>query len=233
MEESEPIIVEWINHAFGAPEGVHIVPMQIIMATFVLLFCFAFFTFVRSRLSMENPGRLQQVLEVVVEFLGDQLDEIIGHGGRKFLNIVGTLGLFILFSNLIGLIPGLAAPTSNINVPAGCAIIVFLYYNVQGIRKQGILKYLKHFMGPVWWLAPLMFIIEGISHMARLLSLTVRLYANIFAEELLIVVFFSFVPLLLPLPFMAYAIFGGVLQAFIFVTLTMVYLSAAVATEDH
>ena len=233
MEESEPIIVEWINHALGAPEGVHYIPVQIIMATFVLLFCFAFFTFVRSQLSMENPGRLQQVLEVGVEFLGDQLEEVVGHGGRKFLNIVGTLGVFILFSNLMGLIPGLAAPTSNLNVTVGCAILVFFYYNIQGMREQGIGKYLKHFMGPVWWLAPLMIPIETISHIARPFSLSVRLFANIFAEELLIVVFFGMVPLLLPLPFMAYAIFGGILQAFIFVVLTMVYLGGAVAAEDH
>ena len=133
----------------------------------------------------------------------------------------------------VGLIPGLAAPTSNINVPAGCAIVVFLYYNIQGMREQGILKYLKHFMGPVWWLAPLMIPIELISHLARPFSLTVRLFANIFAEELLIVVFFGLVPLLLPLPFMVYAIFGGMLQAFIFIVLTMVYLAGAVATEDH
>ncbi len=233
MEEHEPIIVEWVNHAIGAPEGVHIIPVQIVMATFVLLFCFAFFAFVRSRLSMENPGRLQQAMEVGVEFLGDQLEEIIGHSGRKYLNIIGTLGIFIMFSNLMGLIPGLVAPTSNINVPAGCAIVVFLYYNLQGIRAQGLLKYLKHFMGPVWWLAPLMIPIEIISHLARPFSLTVRLFANIFAEELLVVVFFGLIPLVLPLPFMAYAVFGGMLQAYIFIILTMVYLAGAVATEDH
>ena len=182
---------------------------------------------------MENPGRLQQAVEVGVEFLGDQLDEIIGPSGRKYLNMIGTLGIFIMFSNLIGLIPGMVAPTSNINVTAGCAIVVFLYYNLQGIRAQGIIKYLKHFMGPVWWLAPLMVIIEVISHIARPFSLTVRLFVNIFAEELLIVVFFGLIPLILPLPFMAYAVFGGMLQAYIFIVLTMVYLAGAVATEEH
>ena len=231
--EHEPIIVEWINRLLGAPLGDPFIPVQIIMATFVLIFCFVFFGYVCSRLSMENPGKLQQVMEVAVEFLGDQLEEIIGHEGRKFLNIIGTIGIFILFSNMLGLIPGLAAPTSNINVPAGCAIIVFLFYNIQGVREQGIVKYLKHFMGPVWWLAPLMIPIEIISHLARPFSLTVRLFANIFAEELLVSVFFILVPFLLPLPFMAYAIFGGILQAFIFIILTMVYLAGAVQTEEH
>ena len=243
MEEHELLIVDWINELLGHPiasllglqvaEGEHVIPMHVIMATFVLLACFGFFGYLRSHLSVENPGKLQQVLEVVIEFVGSQLEEIVGHGGRRFLNIIGTLGVFILFSNMLGLVPGMAAPTSNINVPAGCAIIVFLYYNIQGIRQQGLRKYLKHFMGPVWWLAPLMIPIEIISHIARPFSLTVRLFANIFAEELLIVVFFGLVPFLLPLPFMAYAIFGGILQAFIFITLTMVYLGRAVATEEH
>ncbi len=243
MEEHELLIVDWINALLGhhivsllglhVAEGEHVIPMQVIMATFVLLVCFGFFGYVRSRLSVENPGKLQQVLEVAIEFLGSQLEEIIGHDGRRFLNIVGTLGVFILFSNMLGLVPGMAAPTSNINVPLGCAIIVFLYYNIQGMRQQGVWKYLKHFMGPVWWLAPLMIPIEFISHIARPFSLTVRLFANIFAEELLIIVFFGLVPFLLPLPFMAYAIFGGMLQAFIFIVLTMVYLAGAVATEEH
>ena len=136
--EHEPIIVEWINHLLGAPQGEHFIPVQVIMATFVLIFCFLFFGYLRLCLSMENPGKLQQVMEVVVEFLGDQIEEIVGHGGRKFLNIIGTIGIFVLFSNMLGLIPGLAAPTSNINVPAGCAIIVFLFYNIQGVREQGI-----------------------------------------------------------------------------------------------
>ena len=121
----------------------------------------------------------------------------------------------------------------NVNVPAGCAIVVFLYYQFQGMRKQGFLKYLKHFMGPVLPLAPLMIIIEVIGHLARPVTLTIRLFANIMAEELVITIFFGLIPLLVPLPFMAFAIFGGLLQAFIFCTLAMVYLGGAVATEEH
>lgn len=243
MEEHELLIVDWINEfiarpvasifGWNFPAGEHLIPMHLIMATFVLLFSFIFFGWLGSRISVETPGKIQHILEMVIEFLHNQLEEIVGHGGKRFLNIIGTIGIFILFSNLLGLIPGMGAPTSNINVPAGCAVIVFLYYNFQGIRQQGVGKYLAHFMGPVWWLSPLMIPIEVISHLARPFSLTVRLFANIFAEELLIVVFFGLVPLFLPLPFMAYAIFGGFLQAFIFVTLTMVYLAGAVAVEDH
>jgi F-type H+-transporting ATPase subunit a len=142
MEEHIPAIVEWINHHLGAEPGHHIVPTQIVMATIVILAMFAIFGFLRTRLSVENPGKLQQAMEVAVEFLQDQLDENIGHEGRKYLSMIGTIGLFILFCNLAGLIPGLVAPTSNINVPAGCAITVFLYYNYQGMRKQGLFQYL-------------------------------------------------------------------------------------------
>ena len=169
----------------------------------------------------------------VTQFLQEQLEENVGHYGQKFLAIIGTIALFLVFSNLLGLIPGFASPTGDINVPAGCAVFMFLYYNYQGMKTQGVGHYLKHFMGPVWWLAPIMIPIELISHLARPFSLTVRLYANIFAEELLIAVFFSLVALLLPLPFMAFAIFGGFLQAFIFITLSQVYLAGAVATEEH
>ena len=243
MEEHPLLIVDWVNNMFGpavasvfgihAEPGEHVIPMQVIMSTIVMLILFAFFGFVRSRLSVENPGKLQHIMEVAVEFLDGQLQENIGHEGRKYLAVIGTIAFFIIFCNLLGLIPGLASPTSNINVPAGCAIVMFLFYNYQGIRKQGLLRYLKHFAGPVWWLAWLMVPIEIISHLARPFSLTVRLYANIFAEELLIIVFFGLIPLLLPLPFMAFAVFGGFLQAFIFITLSQVYIAGAVATEEH
>jgi F-type H+-transporting ATPase subunit a len=118
------------------------------------------------------------------------------------------------------------------NVTAGCALVVFLYYNYLGIRKQGLLGYLKHFCGPVAWMAPLMIPIEIISHLARPFSLTVRLFANIYGEELIIVVFFSLLPLILPLPIMGLAIFTSFLQAFIFMVLTMIYVAGAVA-EEH
>jgi F-type H+-transporting ATPase subunit a len=198
-----------------------------------MLVLIAFFGFLRTRLSLERPGNLQQACELFVEFLREQLDSNIGHEGAKYLSIVGTFAIFIIACNLLGLVPGLAAPTSNVNVPAGCAIMVFLYYQFQGVRKQGLVPYLKHFMGPVWWLAPLMVPIELISHVARPATLTIRLFANIMAEELVIAIFFGLIPLVVPLPFMAFAIFGGLLQAFIFCTLTMVYLGGAVTTEEH
>jgi F-type H+-transporting ATPase subunit a len=243
MEEHELFIVKWVNEVFGGPvasllhlqvgPNEQVIPTHVVMETVVLLICLVFFSLLRTRLSVESPGNLQQAFELFIEFLHDQLDSNVGHEGQKYLNIIGTFAIFIVFSNLLGLVPGLSSPTSNVNVPAGCAIIVFLYYQFQGIRKQGLVTYLKHFMGPVWWLAPLMVPIELISHFARPATLTIRLFANIMAEELVITIFFGLLPLIVPLPFMAFAIFGGLLQAFIFCTLTMVYLGGAVATEEH
>ncbi|HYR84110.1 MAG TPA: F0F1 ATP synthase subunit A [Terriglobia bacterium] len=229
MQEHELEIVKWVNDLLPGPP----IPTHVVMETIVVLACIVLFGLLRTRLSVESPGRLQQAFELFVEFLNEQLESNIGHDGYKFRNIVGTFAIFIVFSNLLGLVPGLVSPTSNVNVPAGCALIVFLFYQYQGMKKHGVVAYLKHFMGPVWWLAPLMVPIELISHFARPATLTIRLFANIMAEELVVTIFFGLLPFIVPLPFMAFAIFGGLLQAFIFCTLTMVYLGGAVATEEH
>ena len=220
----------FFHQKYIPPEKV--IPDHVLFALFVFLFCCVFFPLVRRSFSMEKPGKIQHLLEVAIEFLHEQLEENIGHGGKKYLPMIATIGTFILLMNLLGLIPGFMSPTSNINVTAGCAITVFLYYNYLGIKKNGVLKYLQHFAGPVWWLSWLMFPIEIISHLARPFSLTVRLFANIYGEELIIVVFFGLLPFLLPLPIMGLAIFTSFLQAFIFMVLTMIYVSGAVA-EDH
>jgi F-type H+-transporting ATPase subunit a len=246
MEEHQLLIVKWVNDLLGppfasllsvfgvtVPAGQDVIPMQMIMGAIVVLVLMILALIVRSRLSVENPGKLQQSMELAVEFLDGQLEENVGHDGHQFIPVIGTIGFFVAISNILGLVPGLGSPTSNANVPAGCAAFIFLYYNFAGIRKHGLVKYLKHFAGPVWWMAPLMIPIELISHLARPLSLTIRLWGNIFAEELLIVIFVGIAPLFLPLPFIAFAIFGGLLQAFIFITMSQMYLSMAVATEDH
>ena len=230
MEEHELLVVKWVNDLLG---GRFVVPPHVVMETIVLIALILIFAIFRTRYSVESPGRIQQAFELFVEFVNEQLESNVGHDGHKYLGIVGTLAVFLISCNLLGLIPGLMSPTSNVNVPAGCAVVVFLYYQFQGFRKQGLVTYVKHFMGPVWWLAPLMLPIELISHFARPATLTIRLFANIMAEELVIAIFFGLFPLIVPLPFMAFAIFGGLLQAFIFCTLTMVYLGGAVATEEH
>jgi len=186
---------------------------------------------VRARLSVDKPGALQHVFEGAHGFVEGQSQEIIGHHSERFTPFLVTLTFFILICNLIGLIPGFESPTAVPVVPLGCAVCAFVYYQAQGFKHHGI-AYLKHFMGPMWWLAVIMVPIEIISHLARMLSLTVRLYANMFAGDMVTMVFFSLVPIGVPIIFLGLHIGVSLLQTYIFVLLTMVYLSGAVA-EEH
>ncbi len=185
----------------------------------------------RPRLSMDQPGKLQHVFESLYGFLRGQSEDIVGHHGPRYLRMFATLFFFILFSNLIGLIPTLEAPTMFPPVPLGCALIAYLYYNGMGFREQGVRKYLAHFAGPSPMLAPLMIPIEVISHLARPLSLTIRLYANMFAGEQVTLVFLGLTYLVAPVIFMGLHLFVAFLQAYIFALLTMVYVGGAVSHE--
>jgi F-type H+-transporting ATPase subunit a len=190
----------------------------------------------RSRLSVEHPSKFQIVLEDAVMALAGMLEDWIGPKGRKYLPIVTALGIFILCGNYAGLVPGLMAPTSSINVTLGCALTIWVYYHVQGIREQGLLKYLLHFGAPPGsplWLFPMMFFIELISHTSRIMSLSLRLFGNIFGEELVVVILASIIPFLVPLPMMLLGLITGGLQAFIFVLLSIIYLQGAVAVEHE
>ena len=203
------------------------------METLVVLILIVLFIWARIRISIDQPGAIQQMFEVVEEFVNHQSEEIIpAHGTEKFTPFLVALGFFILISNLIGLIPGFVSPTATPAVPLGLAIVAWLYYHWHGIRKQGVLKYAKHFTGPIPLLAPLMIPIEIISHIARMMSLTIRLYANIFAGDLVTLVFFSLVPIGVPVIFLGLHLFVSLLQAYIFVLLATVYLAGAVA-EEH
>ncbi len=247
MEELEHSlwIVDAFNRVFGPPlaaalglfgievrDPLHLVPDFIVVALVVAAVLIVLLGLASRRLSLVPSGR-QSVLEVVVQAFDGLLADTIGPEGRKYLPVVGTVGLFIFGCNLIGLVPGFMAPTSKLNATLGCALVVFLYYHWQGVRAQG-LKYFKHFVGPIPALAPLMIPIEIISHFSRPVSLSMRLFGNIFAEELLIVIMASIIPFFLPLPFMAIAIFTSLIQAFVFVLLSCIYIAGAVAHEqDH
>jgi len=200
------------------------------MELLVFLFLLVLFLLVRSRLSVESPGGLQHVFESVEGFVTGQSEEIIGHHSEGYTPFLSALLFFILFCNLIGLIPGFESPTAVGVVPLGCALCAFVYYQTQGFRHGGI-GYLKHFAGPMPALAPLMFPIELISHLARVLSLTIRLYANMFAGDMVTLVFFSLVPIGVPIVFLGLHIGVSLLQTYIFVLLTTVYLQGAVADE--
>ena len=205
------------------------ITMQILVAAIIIVL----FAVLRPRLSMDRPGKTQHIFETIYTFLRGEASDSIGHEGPKFLPFLGTLFIFILFCNLIGVIPGFESPTMNPSVPAGCALLVFVFYNFMGFKQQGVFTYLKHFAGPMPLLAPLMVPIELISHMARPLSLTIRLFANMLAGEKVTVVFLGLTYLIAPAVFMGLHVFVSFLQAYIFVLLTMMYLSETVPHEEH
>ncbi len=207
------------------------IPNSVAMELLVFLFLVVVFALVRSRLSVDRPGALQHVFEGAHGFVQGQSHEIVGHGSESFTPFLMALGFFILMCNLIGVIPGFESPTAVPVVPLGCAICAFVYYQAQGFKHAGV-AYLKHFAGPMPALAPLMVPIELISHMARVLSLTIRLYANMFAGDMVTLVFFSLVPIGVPIVFLGLHIGVSLLQTYIFVLLTTVYLAGAVA-EEH
>lgn len=208
-------------------------PISNAFAMEVLIFVgmLVFFAIVRASLSVETPGAVQHLAEMTHAFVGEQSESIIGHGYERFVSYLTVLGLFILIANLMGLVPGLESPTANPVVPLGFAVVTFLYYHYHGIRANGG-GYIKQFLGPVWWLAPLFFVIEIISHFARVLSLTVRLYANMFAGDMVTLAFFSLIPIGVPLLFLALHFGVAIIQAFVFMILATVYLSLAVS-HDH
>jgi F-type H+-transporting ATPase subunit a len=191
----------------------------------------AFFILVRLTLSVEKPNPAQHVAEIVNQIGGDLGEQIIGHGYEHFRAFYTGIFLFVLINNLLGLIPGFSAPTSSPWVPLGLAVPTFLFYNYQGFRAQGVIGYIKHFCGPIWWMAWLLFPIEIVSHLARMLSLTIRLYANMFASDMVTLGFFSLIPVGVPAIFLGLHVFVSIIQAFVFMLLTMIYLSLAVAKE--
>ncbi len=207
------------------------IPNYVAMQVLVVLLLIIYFVYLRARLSVESPGGWQHVAETLRDFLQGQSREIIGHHSEQFTPFLVTLFLFILVSNLLGLVPTLHSPTATPAVPLGCALLTFAYYNGKGLLIQGPLSYAKHFFGPMPFLAPLMFPIEVVSHLARLLSLTVRLWANMFAGDLVTLVFFSMIPIGIPVIFNGLHILVAFLQAYVFVLLTTIYLQGAVATE--
>jgi F-type H+-transporting ATPase subunit a len=240
----QTLLARYLNAHFAAPVdsllgSLHIQPkfpdtpitdtfaMELLVCALLVLFFIA----VRLTLNVEKPGTVQNFAEMMHEFVSGQAESIIGHGYARFLSYITVLGMFILLCNLLGLIPGLKSPTADVVVPLGCAILTFVYYHYNGIRANGV-GYIKQFLGPVWWLYPLMLPIEIISHCARVLSLTVRLYANMFAGDLVTLAFFSLVPVGIPLIFLGLHLGVAVVQAYVFMLLSMIYLSLAVA-HDH
>jgi F-type H+-transporting ATPase subunit a len=237
-------ITRVLNDAFGAPlnsllqaMGVHPAnPGAPIKDGFALELSVAvalilFFILVRATLSVEKPNPAQQIAEMIHEFTGSNAEQIIGHGYERFQAFATCIFLFVVINNLLGLIPGLHTPTAAPYIPLGIAVPTFFYYHYFGFKEQGLAGYMKHFAGPIWWIAPLLFPIEIISHFARVMSLTIRLYANMFASDLVTLVFFWLFPFAIPALFLGLHAAVSLIQAYVFMLLAMIYLSQAVAHE--
>jgi F-type H+-transporting ATPase subunit a len=257
----EPAIVEWVNHAAGpavlaiertilppiyklfglqwhepAP-GHPVIPEQIVWACLLFGICTVGILILRRPLSVDRPSRGQQLLEVVVEQIRDLLDQVIGPYGRRYVPVIGSFAVFILIGNLMGIVPGLGAPTENINVTGALGLTSFIYYISMGFRQQGI-RYLKHFTGglagpmliAVGWL---IFVVEILSNSVRPITLSLRLFVNMFADHQIAHSFLTMVPQLVPIFTIVLGIFVSFVQTFIFIMLSMVYLSETVPHEEH
>lgn len=190
------------------------------------------------RVAMSNlqmvPKGTQNVMESYISGVLQMGTDVMGkENARRYLPLVATIGLFVGIANLIGVIPGFEAPTAFLEMPLTLALVVFVYYNFEGIRRQGVIKYFKHFLGPVWWLYWLMFPIEIVSHFSRLVSLSFRLFGNVKGDDMFLMVILMLAPWILPMVPFALLTFMALLQAFIFMMLTYVYLGGAVAVDEH
>jgi F-type H+-transporting ATPase subunit a len=220
-------------HAVGIHPAHPSAPIDDTFAMELLVTCglLLFFVVVRASLSVENPNPAQQLAEMIHEFVGGQSEQVIGHDYERYQAFFTCLGLFIVLNNLLGLIPGITTPTSQPVVPLGLAVLTFLYYNYQGFRVHGPIGYMKQFAGPVWWMAWLLFPVEIISHLARMMSLTIRLYANMLASDLLTLIFFSIFPLAVPTIFLGLHAAVALIQAYVFMLLSIIYVGMAVSHE--
>ena len=242
MEHHASLLAKWLTHVLGLkqyawPGFAHGAPLSVLErydhllnAALAALVAMLITALVRRSLA-RIPGPLQQVFEGVVGGLNEMIHDNIAHHGEKYLPFIGTIALFVFFNNFFGLIPALSPGTSNWNVTLGAALVVFCYYNFHGMKEQGFGKYWAHFAGPIWWLAPLMFPLEILGLLSRILSHSLRLFGNIAGEHVVAGIFFGLMPILLPVPMMFLGLFFGLIQTFVFTMLTTIYLSGAVSHE--
>ena len=180
------------------------------------------------------PRGTQNLMEAYINGVLQMGTDVMGkENARKYIPLIATIGLFVGIANLIGVIPGFEAPTAFLEMPLTLALVVFVYYNYEGIRRNGVITYFKHFLGPVWWLYWLMFPIELVSHISRIISLSFRLFGNVKGDDMFLMVILMLAPWLLPMIPFALLSFMALLQAFIFMMLTTVYIGSAIAVEDH
>ncbi|MCF8030745.1 MAG: F0F1 ATP synthase subunit A [Desulfohalobiaceae bacterium] len=220
------VLLEKLMHAVGLVEEGHIMIPNHILYTWLVMLALIVLAWVATRKITLVPKGVQNFWEIVIGGLEDFVVSTMGENGRTVFPLLMTIFIFILFANFIGLAPGGVAPTANLNTNAAMAIVVFIFYNIVGIKAHGF-KYVKQFTGPVPWLTPLILPIEILSHLARPLSLTVRLFGNIFGEELVLILFFALLPVIATLPMYFLYTLVDTIQAFIFFMLSMIYLKLA------
>jgi F-type H+-transporting ATPase subunit a len=221
-------MMNWIGHPPLNPAAPINGVFTMELIAFVVLLIF--FILVRLTLNVEKPSVPQRLAEMAEEFVTNQTEPIIGHKYKVYLPFITALALFVVVNNLLGLVPDVQTPTASSVVPLGLALVTFVYYHWQGL-KENKAKYARQFVGPVWWLSPLMILIEPISHLARVLSLTVRLFANMFASDLLILISFMLIPIIFPVAFIVLHLLVSLIQAYVFMMLASIYIGQAIAHE--
>ncbi|MBI3018867.1 MAG: F0F1 ATP synthase subunit A [Deltaproteobacteria bacterium] len=225
----------WFQWVPGLQRLPHWVAGSLLIFSVITFFSLLVNRSLQKRASYLVPDKnfsLLNIFDVAVEKLLTLAESVMGHhDGKRFFPLMAALFIYILLSNFLGLIPGFLPPTDNLNTNVACALTVFIFYNYQGFKIHGF-KYLKHFMGPIWWLAPIMIVIEVISHLVRPASLSIRLFGNISGDHLVLGIFSQLVPIGVPIIFLFLGLFVSVIQAFVFTLLSMVYISLATA-HDH
>ena len=219
------LFLQWLEEQLHIHLGEHVT------YTWVVMLILIFTAFLASRSISLVPSGIHNFMEAVIVSIEGMIEGTMGKEGKNYFPLIATFSLFILTSNLIALIPGFYPPTANVNTNAALALIVFFMTHIIGVRKHGA-AYLKHFIGPVWWLAPLMFVIEVIGHLARPLSLSLRLFGNMYGHEIVLMIFFTMVPLFLPIPMMLMGVLVAFIQTFVFTLLAMIYIAGALE-EAH
>lgn len=221
-----PILFLQFFRELLAPLHISSAGADAIAYTWLIIALLAIVSIMATKAVKAVPGGMQNFMEVVIGGIENMIVETMGEHGRPFFPLIATLAIFILVSNLIGLVPGFFPPTANINTTAACAVIVFVMTHVVGVKEHGV-KYIKHFMGPIIWLAPMMFFIELIGHFSRVISLTLRLFGNMNGHELVLMIFFGLAPFLVPLPMMLMGVLVSFIQAFVFMLLAMIYIQGS------
>lgn len=214
------------------------IPNHVVVGAVVVAGLLLFAAWLRKGLKEVPVSGAQHVAEMFMAGIHNLVEDVIGHKGRRYQALIAALALYIFVGNAIGLLPFMGSPTASPNTTLSLSLIVFVYYHWAGVKEQGVLHYLRHFAGPhlPTWLIPLnvlFFFIEILSHTSRVLSLAIRLFGNIFGEDVVLIILFSLLPYFAPIPMMGLAIFTSILQTFVFIMLTMMYLAGAVATEEH